>query len=165
MDHRTVYFSDSFFSTGFTEIYDEQTRKVGELDLQSMFSAGIHVLDNQGRIVYSGKFRLFSNVWLIWDRHGAEIGSLKAKLSLFSKTYAYASRDGQFRLESPAFSKAYTVTTKKGDTAAQFVNTDGMFAPGSFMLTNRSTLPMEEMILVVMGVHAIQKRQRSAAAT
>jgi hypothetical protein len=165
MENRTVYFSDRFFSTGLTDIRDERNVKIGELDLQSMFSSGIHVLDEKGRITYSGKFRFFSNAWLVLNRDGDEIGVLKAKLSFFKKHYAYTGRHGELRIEAPAFSKEYTVTSASGDTVAEFAKTDGMFSSGAFALTNRSPVPMEELILVVMGVHAIQKRQSAAAGT
>ncbi|NOU96693.1 hypothetical protein GC093_26245 [Paenibacillus sp. LMG 31456] len=165
METQTVYFSDRFFSTGLTDIRDEDNNKIGELDLQSMFSSGIHVLDERGRMTYSGKFRFFSNTWLVLNRDGDEIGALKAKMAFFKKQYAYVGRHDEFRIEAPAFSKEYTVTTVRGDIVAEFARTDGMFSSGAFALKNRSSLPMEELILVVMGVHAIQKRQSAAAST
>ncbi|WP_036747090.1 hypothetical protein [Paenibacillus sp. UNC451MF] len=165
METNTVYFSDRFFSTGFTDIVDEYNGKIGELDLQSMFTAGIHLLDNQGNISNSGKFRFFSNAWLVFDRYGEEIGVLKAKVSFFSKRYWYESRQGSFEIESPAFSREYTVRSMGGEVAAEFRRTDGFFASGAFALSNYSALPIEELILVVMGVHAIQKRQNNSAAT
>lgn len=163
MDSRTVYFSDRFLSTGLTDIRDERNEKMGELDLQSMFSAGIHVLNKEGSMVYSGKFRFFSNAWLVMNHNGDEIGVLKAKWAFFKRQYSYKGPQGELRIEAPAFSKEYTVTTLDGDAVAEFAKTDGMFSPGAFALTNRSSVPMEELILVVMGVHAIQKRQNSAA--
>ncbi|MFD0676663.1 MULTISPECIES: hypothetical protein [unclassified Paenibacillus] len=165
MEVGTVYFSDRFFSTGLTDIRDEHNNKMGELDLQSMFSSGIHVLDDRGRMTYSGKFRFFSNTWLVLDRDGDEIGALKAKMAFFKKHYAYVGRHGELRIEAPAFSKEYTVTTVRGEVVAEFARTDGMFSSGAFALTNLSALPIEELILVVMGVHAIQKRQSAAAST
>jgi hypothetical protein len=165
MENRTVYFSDRFFSSGFTDICDEHGNKIGELDLQSMFSSGIHVQDQRGRLTYSGKFRFFSNAWLVLDRNGDEIGVLKAKMAFFKKHYAYTGRQGELRIESPAFSKEYTVTSTRGEALAEFTRTDGMLSPGAFALTNYSPIPMEELILIVMGVHAIQKRQSAAAGT
>lgn len=163
MDTKTVYFSDRYFSTGVTDIWDEQQRKIGELDLQSMFTAGIHLRDERGSLTYSGKFRFFSNGWIILDRTEEEVGVLKAKLSFFSKRYIYENRHGTYEVEAPAFSREYTVTSARGDQVAEFRKTDGMFGAGAFALTNDSSLPTEELILVVMGVHAIQKRQNSAA--
>lgn len=165
MDAKTVYFSDRFFSTGYTDIVDETNEKIGELDLQSMFTAGIHVLDERGNISYRGKFRFFSNAWLVFDRYGEEIGVLKAKLSFLSKRYWYQSSTGELEIESPAFSREYSVRSMSGDMIAEFRKTDGFFAAGAFALSNYSAIPTEELILVVMGVHAIQKRQNNAAST
>ncbi|WP_282937919.1 hypothetical protein [Paenibacillus sp. RC67] len=165
MDAKTVYFSDRFFSTGFTDIVNENNDKLGELNLQSMFTAGIHVLDERGDVSYSGKFRFFSNAWLVFDRYGEEIGVLKAKMSLFSKRYWYEGSQGELEIESPAFSREYTVSTMGGETVAEFKRTDGFFGAGAFALSNHSKIPMEELILVVMGVHAIQKRHNNAAST
>lgn len=53
--------------------------------------------------------------------------------------------------------------TEREQLAAEFRRVDGMFGAGAFELTNDSTLPMEELIVVVMGVHAIQKRQSAAS--
>jgi hypothetical protein len=164
-DQRTVYFSDRFFSSGITEIVDEQGCRVGELDLQSMFTSGVHVLDEMGNLSHSGKFRFFSNSWIITDRNEVELGTLKAKFSLFSKKYLYLSHHGEFLIESPAFSREYTVCSRNGELAAQCARTDSMLGAGSFMLTNHSSVPVEELILVVMGIHAIQKRRQSAATT
>jgi len=160
-----VYFSDRFFSTGYTEIVNENNEKIGELDLQSMFTSGIHVLDERGEIAYSGKFRFFSNAWLIFDRYGEEIGVLKSRISFLSKKYWYEGSRGEYEIESPAFSREYTVRKPEGRTVAQFRRTDSFFGAGAFELSNHSELPTEELILVVMGVHAIQKRQNNAAAT
>ncbi len=50
--------------------------------------------------------------------------------------------------------------TEREQLAAEFRRVDGMFGAGAFELTNDSTLPMEELIVVVMGVHAIQKKAK-----
>ncbi|TDF93770.1 hypothetical protein [Paenibacillus piri] len=165
MESSTVYFSDRFFSAGLTDIFDEHNNKVGELDLLSMFSAGIHVLDERGRVTCSGKFRFFSNAWIVQNGNGDEIGVLKAKLAFFKKHYAYSGRYGELRIEAPAFSRSYTVTSARGELVAEFAKTDGLFSPGAFALTNYSPIPVNELILVVMGVHAIQKRHNQSAAT
>lgn len=51
--------------------------------------------------------------------------------------------------------------TEREQLAAEFRRVDGMFGAGAFELTNDSTLPMEELIVVVMGVHAIQKKGKA----
>jgi hypothetical protein len=164
MDAAKVYFNDNFFSSGETDIKDEREWKIGSLDLHSMFNSGITVKDALGKTMSRGKFRTFSNVWIVYDGTEREMGLLKAKFAFFSKRYAYESvRAGELYIESPAFSKEYEITTPAGDTAAQFRKISGIFAAGAFELTNRTELPMEEMIAVVMGVHAIQKRQQNAA--
>ncbi|SDE02009.1 hypothetical protein SAMN02799630_04415 [Paenibacillus sp. UNCCL117] len=166
MEARAVYFKDNFWSSGETEIWDEQERKVGSLDLHSMFQSGVTVRNMRGLTSYSGKFRHFSNKWLVFSGGEQEIGVLRMRFSFMTKRYEYESaRHGLFRIESPAFSREYTVSDEGGAIAAQFRRVSGAFSAGAFELTNHSSLPTEEIIVVVMGVHAIQKRQQAAAST
>ncbi|WP_246627539.1 hypothetical protein [Paenibacillus solanacearum] len=161
-----AYFRDNFFSSGETDITDEREWKVGSLDLHSMFGSGITVRDASGRAVVQGKFRILSNRWIVSDGTDREIGVLRAKLTFFAKRFVYESaRGGVLYIESPAFSNEYEIKTEAGTTAAHFRKISGMFSAGAFELDNRSELSMEEMIAVVMGVHAIRKRQQNSAAT
>ncbi|MED4603369.1 hypothetical protein P9314_22340 [Paenibacillus validus] len=165
MEARKVYVRDNFLSRGETDITDERERKIGTLDLHGMFQSGVTVQSfSDGLTSYSGKFRAFSNTWLVFNGGDQEIGTLKAKFTFFTKRYVYDSdTHGTFYIESPAFSREYTVKTEREQLAAEFRRVDGMFGAGAFELTNDSTLPMEELIVVVMGVHAIQKRQSAAS--
>lgn len=164
MEARRVYFKDNLFSSGETEIKDGNGRTVGTLDLHSMFQSGVTVKGTEGLTGYSGKFRKLSNTWMVFDRSGQEIGALKYKLAFFRKKFAYESHShGTFMIESPAFSREYVMKSEQDRTAAHFRSISGIFAAGAFELTNDSPLPMEELIVVVMGVHAIQKRQTAAA--
>ncbi|CAG7649577.1 hypothetical protein ACFQI7_26380 [Paenibacillus allorhizosphaerae] len=166
MESGKVYFRDNFLSSGETDITDEREWKVGSLDLHSMFGSGITVRDASGREIVKGKFPVFSNTWTISDHMDRELGRLKAKLTFFAKRFVYVSVSGQeLYIESPAFSNEYEVKTAEGSTAAHFRKISGMFSAGAFELVNDSNFPMEELIAVVMGVHAIRKRQQSTAAT
>ncbi|WP_159886302.1 hypothetical protein [Paenibacillus puerhi] len=164
MEARTVYFRDNFLSSGETEIWDEEERQIGSLDLHTMFQAGVTVRSLTELASYSGKFRFFSNKWMVYSGGDQEIGMLRPRLSFLSKRYEYdSSRYGLFTIEAGAFSREYTVTSSDGQTAAEFRRVSGMFASAAFELSNYSALSMQELIVVVMGVHAIQKRQQSAA--
>lgn len=166
MESGTVYFRDNFLSSGETDITDEREWKIGSLDLQSMFNSGITVMDASGRPVAKGKFRTFSYTWVISDGLDREVGILKAKFAFFTKRFVYESVSGQeLYIESPAFSNDYEVKTPEGETAAHFRKINGMFSAGAFELVNDSKFPTEEMIAVVMGVHAIRKRQQQSAAS
>ncbi len=48
-----VYFQDNFFSSGKTEIVDQNQQSLGELDLKSAFSSSVDVYDAAGTRVAS----------------------------------------------------------------------------------------------------------------
>jgi uncharacterized protein YxjI len=160
---KVVYFKDNFFSAGRTEIYNEAKEKVGELDLKSMFSAGVEIVDLDGSVKVSGKFPFFGVKWRIYDGQEQEIGALKQKLSFFSKKYEYeANERGTYFIKSEAFSKQYDIYENDTSIVAKFEKISGFFASPAFQLTNHSTLlSTEELIAVVMGVNAIQRRNNS----
>ncbi|MCZ8513836.1 hypothetical protein O9H85_15610 [Paenibacillus filicis] len=163
---KTVYFKDNFFSSGETDITDAQGAVIGTLDLQSMFTSGVTVRNDAGEPVVRGQFRFMARGWHVYDRYEEEIGVLKAKFAFFKKRYVYESvKFGEFLIESPAFSREYTMTTGDGRDAAHFRRVSGFFAAGAYELTNRSELPTEELVVVIMGVHAYIKQQQSSAAT
>ena len=162
----TLYFKDNFFSSGETPITDPNGHETGYLNLHGMFSSGVTVHDDAGRRNAAGKFRFFSNAWTVTDRHESELGTLRPRFAFFKQRYVYASRrHGEFTIECPAFSREYVVRDGADREVARFRRTSGMFASGAYELNNTSKLADEEMIAVVMGVHAIVKRQQSAAAT
>lgn len=164
MDNNILYFKDNFFSAGRTEIYNEEKEIVGELDLRSAFSSGIDVLDSKGELIISGKFPMLGIKWRVYDSQENELGSLGSKFSLFSKKFEYeANGRGVFTITSEAFSNEYEVL--EGDiSVASFEKISGFFASPAYQLKNDTDiLSNEELIAVVMGVNAIQKRQRSNA--
>ncbi len=160
-----VYFKDNFFSAGRTEIFTAEKEKTGELDLKSMFSSSVEVFDENGKLVISGRFPFFSRKWEITNGNGEHLGQLKETMSLFKKTYEYITGSAEFYfIESPAFSMEYTVMDERKEQIAKFEKISGFFSSSAFKLTNQSErLTTEELIAVVMGVNAIQKRKRAAA--
>jgi hypothetical protein len=157
---KVVYFQDNFFSAGRTEIFNGSKEKVGELDLKSMFSSGVEILDLDGGVMVCGKFPFFGVKWRIYDGHEQEIGALKQKLSFLSKKYEYdANERGSFFIKSEAFSKHYDIYEDDTSIVAKFEKISGFFASPAFQLTNNSSqLSTEELIAVVMGVNAIQRQ-------
>jgi uncharacterized protein YxjI len=160
---KVVYFQDNFFSTGRTEIYNGAKEKVGELDLKSMFSSGVEILDLDGCVKVSGKFPFFGVKWRIYDNMEQEIGTLKQKLSFLTKKYEYdANGRGTYFIKSEAFSKQYDIYENETSIVAKFEKVSGFFASPAFQLTNHSNqLSTEELIVVVMGVNAIQRQHNS----
>jgi uncharacterized protein YxjI len=159
-----VYLQDNFFSAGKTEIFNESKVKVGELDLKSMFSEGVEILDLDGNVITCGKFPFMGLKWRIYDSQGEEIGALKQKLSFFSKNYEYdAQGRGYFYIKSEAFSKQYDIFQDETNIVATFEKISGFFSSPAFRLTNHSIqLSTEEIIAVVMGVNAIQRRNSAS---
>lgn len=163
MEATTVYFENNFFSMGLTDIWDEQERRIGRLDLQDLFSSGVTVLDLHGKELASGAFRFFSNTWVVKDGDGNEAGELRGKFAFLASKYEYEHmRFGAFPIASEMFSQQYSIETADGDPAASFERTNHVLGPASFRLHNVSELPTAEWIAVVMGVHAIQQRRRSS---
>jgi hypothetical protein len=167
LQNESLYFTDNFFSAGRTEIFNETKEKVGELDLKSAFSSSIDVLDKNGEITITGKFPFFSNKWLITDRDLNELGDLRAKFSFFSRKYQYTAYDrGIYLIEAEAFSHKYEIYDDQLNKVGNFEKVSGFFSSPAFKLTNYSDqVTALELIAVVMGVHNIQKRNSSNAAT
>ncbi|MGD6833708.1 hypothetical protein ACQCT5_16170 [Sutcliffiella halmapala] len=161
MDKKTVYFSDNFFSSGETDIYTENKKVVGVLDLRSAFSSKVDVKTPDGEIVVSGAFAFFSNRWVVSNHREAEIGQLRKKMAFFKSVYEYHTNDrGVFRLENPAFSKEFTLYHPNENLAAHFKRINGFFESSAFELTNLcSDLSTEELVAVVMGMNEIKKRE------
>jgi hypothetical protein len=160
-----LYFMDNFFSSGRTDIYNTEKERVGELDLKSAFSAGVEVLNNDGGVLASGKFPFWGNRWIVFGKDGDEIGELKQKWSFFSKKFQYQSFGSRtFFIESEAFSKEYTILDSQGAVVCHFERVSGFFASPAYRMENMSSdLSNEELIAVIMGINAIQKRNNSAS--
>lgn len=160
-----LYFSDRFFSAGTTEIMSGNGESLGNVDLQSMLSATLSVYGAGSALRYSGKFRFMSGKWEVSDQNGYEVGVLRARFSLFSKKFEYdAGQRGLYAIESPAFSREYTILDESGNVVASFERISGWLQAGAFRLANSSSLlDSYELIAIVLGVHNIQKRQNNAA--
>lgn len=159
-----VYFSDNFFSAGRTDIYNEQEEKVGSLNLKSAFSSSVDVEDANGEVVVQGSFPFFSNKWSVQQAQNKELGKVKTGFSFFKKRFRYETSDQSLEIESPAMSKEYTLTDKSGVEVATFRKVSGVFQSAAYELKNHtSSISTEELISVVMGVNAIEKRRRSTA--
>lgn len=167
MNQKKLYFSDSFFSTGKTDIFTEEEEKIGEIDLKSMFSASVDILNGKQEVLVSGKFPMLGIHWRVLDREGTEIGKLKEKLAFFSKKYMYEAYDrDNFYIDSEWFSREYVIK-REGDESviATFKKVSGIFSSAAYELDNQShTLTSPELIAIIMGVNAIQKRNNSTNA-
>jgi uncharacterized protein YxjI len=166
MKEQTLYFQDNFFSAGRTEIFNSSKEMVGELDLKSAFSSSVDVLDKSGNVVVSGKFTFFSSKWWIFDSSDQEIGVLKQKLTFLSKKYEYeAYGRGTYFIESEPFSREYDISDEQSKQIGRFEKVSGFFSSPAYQLSNFiEKVTSEELIAVVMGVNAIQKRRNNAAA-
>jgi uncharacterized protein YxjI len=162
-----LIFRDNFFSAGQTEIVDEHSQPMGELDLKSSFGSSVDVYGSDGRLACAGKFRRFSNKWEVAAGDGRLLGTVRYRMSFFDKKFEYdAGARGIFRITSPAFSREYTIQNHMGREVARFGRISGWFSSGAYALENLSDeLESYELIAVVMGVHSIQKRHQSAASS
>ncbi|NGZ75147.1 LURP-one-related/scramblase family protein [Saccharibacillus alkalitolerans] len=158
-----LYFSDNFFGMGETEIMNEAGEAAGTLDLRSAFGSSLDVYARSGELLYTGKFRMMMNRWRVLDANDTEVGMLRPRFTLFSKKFEYdAGERGVYEIESPNFSKEYSIT-ENGTEVATFAKTNGWLRSDAYVLNNRSRLDDYELVAVVMGVNAIRKRQQSAA--
>ncbi|WP_082233106.1 hypothetical protein [Halobacillus massiliensis] len=159
-----IYFSDHIFSKGKKDIYDKEENRIGSLDLKSAFTSSVNVENKKGEVVIEGKFPSFSNKWAVSLSDGNELGQVKSSLSFFTKRYKYKTSTEQYEIESPALSREYIIYDKYKKEAATFKKVNGLFEAAAFELRNNSdSLLTEELIAVVMGVNAIQKRRNNAA--
>ncbi|ANX11552.1 hypothetical protein ABE41_005990 [Fictibacillus arsenicus] len=161
---KCVYFNDNFFSSGKTDIYNESQERLGEIDLKSVFGSSLNVENEKGEVVVEGNFPFFSNRWSIKQPNGTELGEVKSSFAFFSKRYHYLTNNAAYEIESPAFSKEYTILDENKAEVATFKKVNGFFQSPAFELKNYSdSLSTEELIAVVMGVNAIEKRHNSSA--
>lgn len=161
---KCVYFNDNFFSSGKTDIYNESQERIGEIDLKSAFGSSLNVENERGEVVLEGSFPFFSGRWNIKQPDGTELGEVKSSFSFFSKRYHYLTHNATYEIESPAFSKEYTILDENKSEVATFKKVNGFFQSAAFELRNYSdSLSTEELIAVVMGVNAIEKRNSSNA--
>ena len=161
-----MYFKDNFFSTGKTEIWNEQQQLLGYLNLKSAFGSALEVYDAANALMYSGKFPLLSGKWQVFNSDHTIIGVLRNKFTFFAKKYAYdAYAGGDFSISSEAFSRNYEIHDEYGAKVAGFEKVSGWFSSEAYCLENTSEqLNSYELIAVIMGMNAIQKRHRSSAA-
>lgn len=124
---RSVYFSDQFFSTGRTDIYNEEKEIKGALDLKSSFTSSLSVEDEQGDILMEAAFPFLLGKWTIWDSKGKVMGELKANFSLFTKKYTYKTNTTTYPIDSPAFSGEYTIYNEREREVATFKKVNGFF--------------------------------------
>lgn len=162
-----LYIKDNFFNSGETSVMNEAGESVGTVDLKSAFGSSLDVYDETGTKVCSGSFRSFSNKWNVCDQNEYELGVLRMRMSFFSKRYEYdAGERGIYEITSPAFSKEYEIQGEDGRCVATFHRVSGWFQSGAYHLKNDSHLLGDwELIAVVMGVHAIQKRASNSASS
>ncbi|MBU9710663.1 hypothetical protein [Evansella tamaricis] len=167
MPQSTIYFRDNFFSSGITEIFNGDKERIGSLDLKSAFTSSVDVLDQNGNITVKGHFPVFSFRWNISDGDGNALGSLKQRMSFFSKKYEYdAGERGIYSIKSEAFSKEYQILNSDEDVIAEFRRLSGFFESPVYQLTNQSeNLFNDEVVALVMGVNMINKRNQSSANT
>ena len=160
-----LYFSDKFFSAGITEIMNEAGEAVGRIDLRSALGSSLEVYGPQCELRYTGKFRMMLNRWRVLDARENELGVLRPRFTLLSKKFEYdAGERGVYEIESPNFSKEYSMTENEAEVA-NFAKTNGWMRTDAYRLVNRSRLDDYEMIAVVMGVNAIRKRQQSSSSS
>lgn len=153
-----IYFSDKFFSSGRTEIVNEDQEQIGALNLKSVFSPKVEVENKQGEIVVEGSFTFLSNKWVVLDGRGDQLGIVKVSFSFFSKQYKYFTKGKVIEIESPAFSKEYRMVDEDGTEVATFRKGNAFFQTPSFELHNSfDNVQSEELIAVIMGVNAFEK--------
>ncbi|MBM7581104.1 LURP-one-related/scramblase family protein [Jeotgalibacillus terrae] len=162
MENR-MYFSDQFFSAGKTDIFNGNKEKIGAIDHKSAFTSGINIEDIYGETVIEAGFSFFSNKWSI-KRAEEELGFVKYAISFFTKKYRYFKNGQEFEIESPAFSKEYTVFNSAKEEVATFRKVSGFFQSSAYELTNHTDVfEADELIAVIMGVNAIEKRNQGAS--
>jgi len=163
--NKYVYFTDQFFSSGRTDIFNESQQKIGSINLRSSFTSSVSVENELGESIVEGSFLPLSNRWVVKHSYGDELGKVKMAFTLFSKSYHYTNHSSnRFKIEAPAFSKEYMIMDENKKVVAMFQKVSGVFQAAAYELRNDSEiLSTEELIAVVMGVNAIERRRRSSS--
>lgn len=159
-----LYFRDNLFNSGRTEILSENQDVLGEVDLRSSFGSGLDIYNAKGLLMYSGKFPLLSNKWLVSNAGNEEIGRVCWRFAFFANKFEYEAFDkGIFEIKSEAFSRNYEIFDEREKLVASFQQVNGWFSGKAYCLENYSDeLDSYELIAVILGMHAIQKRQSSS---
>lgn len=162
-----LFFKDNFFNSGKTEILSEKQETLGEVDLRSAFGSGLDIYNANGELMFSGKFPLLSNKWYITNAKEDEVGRVSSRFAFFAKKFEYeAFGKGLFEIKSEAFSREYEIYDESGTSIASFHQVNGWFSADAYCLDNHTDqLDSYELVAVIMGMHEIQKRHRSAANT
>lgn len=165
MVNQTLYVSNTFFSTGKTDIVNETQEKVGVLDTKSTFTSAVDVLDENEHLVISAKFPFMRNKWFVTDYSGQEIGILKGKFAVLAKKYEYTAHNrGVYLIDSEPFSRSYSIYEKE-ELIGTFKRINGIFSTSKYQLsTSNNKISNFEWVAVVMGIQAIEQRKKSAAA-
>ncbi|QGR00187.1 hypothetical protein EHS13_20925 [Paenibacillus psychroresistens] len=161
----TLYFKDNFFNSGKTDILSENQEVLGEVDLRSSFGSGLDIYNANGDLMYTGTFPMLSGKWNITNANDEEVGRVRSRLAFFAKKFEYEAYDrGIYEIKSEIFSTQYEMFDEEGTLAASFQRVSGWFSADAYCLENHSTiLDSYELVAVVMGMHEIQKRQRSSS--
>lgn len=167
MEHKNLYFSDNFFSTGKKDIFTKDKEIVGELNMKSAFTSTIDILDIKGNHLINGKFPLFSNRWTITNQKQEELGFLRSRFSFFAKKYEYTAQDrGIYKIETEVMFNKYEIVDQTGSRIGQFSIIKNFFmAPAYELIQFKEDLEINEMIAIITGINAIQKRSHSASKT
>ncbi|MRH45062.1 hypothetical protein GH741_20685 [Aquibacillus halophilus] len=128
MGNSNIYFSDNFFSSGITDIFNERKEQIGSLDLKNAFSSSVDILDSDQNIVVKGFFPFLSRRWQVTDRDKNEIGMLKQRFSFLSKRFFYISQHtGEYEIKSEAFSREYRILDNQNTIIADFKRISSFF--------------------------------------
>ncbi|BBI32309.1 hypothetical protein KCTCHS21_17080 [Cohnella abietis] len=160
-----LYFRDNFFNAGVTDILNTEEEKVGHLDLKSTFGSAIDVYGQDGQLKCGGRFSNFSEKWKVAGADGGQLGVLRSRFAFFTQKYTYETEGrGSYDILSPAFSREYSISDESGVLVASFQKVKGWFSSGAFVLDNQSEdLDVYELVAVIMGMHAIQKRHNNSS--
>ena len=90
------------------------------------------------------------------------LGRVKSVFFSFSKKYTYhAFNRGKLSIESPAFSRNYIIYDDRNNEVATFKRINNFMSSPAYEVQNKTDFfTIAELIVVVMGVNAIQKRRR-----
>lgn len=118
-----------------------------------------------GRLLCKGSFPIFSGKWEVTGADGEQLGVLSSRFTFLTKKFTYeAEGRGCYEIISPAFSKEYEISDESGALVARLEQVNVWFSSGAFLLNNQCEyLGTYELVAVIMGMHAIQKRQCAAA--
>ncbi|MBO8173032.1 MAG: hypothetical protein H0Z33_14220 [Bacillaceae bacterium] len=165
--YRTLYLDENFFTTGRTDIMNDQQEKVGYIHIKSVLSPIVEVYDHRDRLQLYGSFGLLSNRWVVCDTSRQVLGKLRNRYFWQPGKFRYRYRNLQnkknYYIQPPETAMACRILDEQGETAAYFGENSHIFSKKVYEVhIYDADLRICELLIVLTGACMTQKQEKSS---